>query len=76
MEYPLACLERCRLVSLVFCFFAQTNWELWLLEDASRGELPVTQNNDDTLPVGVGTDYTSQGEIHICKHPSPIQALN
>ncbi|XP_040208998.1 nuclear pore complex protein Nup214 isoform X2 [Rana temporaria] len=63
-------------VSVIAKLPDQNTWELWILEDAGRAELPLSDNSDDTLPMGVVLDFTSRLEIAINEEkvlpPSPI----
>ncbi|XP_077347611.1 nuclear pore complex protein Nup214 isoform X2 [Lithobates pipiens] len=63
-------------VSVIAKLPEQNTWELWILEDAGRAELPLSDNSDDTLPMGVVLDYTSRLQIEITEEkvlpPSPI----
>ncbi|OCT56265.1 hypothetical protein XELAEV_18000373mg, partial [Xenopus laevis] len=66
-------------MSLIVLSPLQVGWEQWLLEDSSRAEMPMTENNDDTLPMGVALDYTCQLEVFISESqilpPVPVLLL-
>ncbi|XP_069120007.1 nuclear pore complex protein Nup214-like isoform X2 [Argopecten irradians] len=56
----------------------QCDWERWNLDDSARAELPLTDNHEDTFPMGVAIDYSSQHPIPLGEghHPSsPILLL-
>ncbi|KAL8621110.1 hypothetical protein ACOMHN_048152 [Nucella lapillus] len=57
----------------------KTRWEHWNLEDSSRAELPVTDNQTDSYPVGMGVIFSSQQLLQLgdskTHPPCPILLL-
>ena len=45
------------------CVWWQTVWERWSLDDSGRAELPLTESYDETFPIGMAIDFTSQRDI-------------
>ncbi|GFR94354.1 nuclear pore complex protein Nup214 [Elysia marginata] len=43
----------------------KVSWEHWNLEDCSRAELPLTESQNDSFPVGMAVDYSPQAKIVI-----------
>ena len=41
----------------------QISWEQWTQEDAARAELPLTADKQETFPVGMGLDTSTQNEL-------------
>lgn len=40
-----------------------STWEQWLLGDASRAELPLNSNHQETFPIGLALEYTAMENI-------------
>ena len=56
------------------CFWVpQAVWERWNLDDSGRSELPLTENCEETYPVGATVDFTSQTPIPHGRFSSPWQ---
>jgi hypothetical protein len=41
----------------------QISWEQWTQEDAARAELPLSVDRQETFPVGLGLDTSTQCEL-------------
>lgn len=53
-------------------------WEKWNFEETGRAEMPLTNNNDETFPMGLAVDFSStrkvlEGEKQL--PPAPIMML-
>ncbi|XP_022793555.1 nuclear pore complex protein Nup214-like isoform X3 [Stylophora pistillata] len=42
---------------------ASTPWEKWNVEETGRAEMPLTNNNDETFPMGLALDFRSKKPI-------------
>ena len=57
---------------------AITPWEKWNFEETGRAEMPLTNNNDETFPMGMAFDFTSPRAVIMGEKklpPAPIMML-
>jgi nuclear pore complex protein Nup214 len=41
----------------------QVTWEQWIQADNARAELPISAEKEETFPVGLGLDTSTQCEL-------------
>ena len=57
---------------------ASTTWEKWNFEETGRAEMPLTNNNDETFPMGLAFDLSSTRPVVVGEKqlpPAPIMML-
>lgn len=57
---------------------ASTIWEKWNFEETGRAEMPLTNNNDETFPMGLAFDFSSTRPVVVGEKqlpPAPMMML-
>ena len=43
----------------------KVSWEIWTFDDAARIEMPLSAEDEDTFPMGMALDLTSESVVKI-----------